>query len=119
MKKIIFSLVISILAFPNISFAHPGRTDSSGGHTCRTNCTNWGLSSGEYHYHRSKGVPQAKEPVTSTYGENGTGYTTPAPEYKIPVSNVNTPTSTINTIPAPTTQPEKKTWINRFFSWLF
>lgn len=35
----------------NITFAHPGNTDSSGGHTCRTNCGNWGLNYGEYHYH--------------------------------------------------------------------
>jgi hypothetical protein len=85
MKKIILSLIVSGLIIPSISFAHPGRTDSSGGHTCRTNCANWGLSNGEYHYHRSKGVPQAKEPVTSTYGAQGTGYTTPAPEYKTPI----------------------------------
>lgn len=31
--------------------AHPGRTDSSGGHTCRTNCESWGLEYGEYHSH--------------------------------------------------------------------
>lgn len=34
--------------------AHPGNTDSSGGHTCRTNCEHWGvLNYGEYHYHDS------------------------------------------------------------------
>lgn len=31
--------------------AHPGNTDSRGGHTCRTNCPSWGLSYGQYHYH--------------------------------------------------------------------
>lgn len=31
--------------------AHPGRTDDSGGHTCRTNCDRWGVGYGEYHYH--------------------------------------------------------------------
>ncbi|MDB7986178.1 YHYH domain-containing protein [Faecalicoccus pleomorphus] len=31
--------------------AHPGRTDSSGCHTCRTNCEKWGLSYGQYHCH--------------------------------------------------------------------
>ncbi|MDZ5472700.1 YHYH domain-containing protein [Bacillus sp. 31A1R] len=31
--------------------AHPGNTDASGGHTCRTNCEEWGLNDGEYHYH--------------------------------------------------------------------
>ncbi|WP_420178341.1 copper amine oxidase N-terminal domain-containing protein [Ornithinibacillus scapharcae] len=33
--------------------AHPGRTDSNGGHYCWTNCSKWGLSYGEYHYHNS------------------------------------------------------------------
>lgn len=118
MKKVIFSLIISVLIIPSISFAHPGRTDSSGGHTCRTNCASWGLSTGEYHYHRSKGVPQAKEPVRSIRNENGVGKTVPAPEYKTPASNtVNT--STINTTSTPTTQVEKKSWIGRFFSWIF
>ncbi|MEX2029300.1 MAG: YHYH domain-containing protein [Candidatus Paceibacterota bacterium] len=106
MKKIILSLIISAIIVPSISFAHPGRTDSSGGHTCRTNCADWGLSTGEYHYHRSKGVPQAQEPIKSTYGEQGTGFTTPAPEYKIPANNVITPPSIINTIPTPA--PEYK-----------
>lgn len=31
--------------------AHPGRTDSSGCHTCRTNCPKWGLRYGQYHCH--------------------------------------------------------------------
>jgi hypothetical protein len=44
------SLVIISLA-PLPIYAHPGRTDSSGGHTCRTNCASWGLGQGEYHSH--------------------------------------------------------------------
>lgn len=31
--------------------AHPGRTDSNGGHYCWTNCERWGYEYGEYHYH--------------------------------------------------------------------
>lgn len=31
--------------------AHPGNTDSSGGHYCWTDCEYWGYSYGEYHYH--------------------------------------------------------------------
>lgn len=42
---------------PSVSLAHPGNTDSSGCHTCRTNCPSWGLSYGEYHCHNSR-VPQ-------------------------------------------------------------
>lgn len=70
--------------------AHPGRTDSSGCHTCKTNCLSWGLSNGEYHCHNAKiSAPQPKEPIKSVYGEDGTGYTKPAPEYKALQDNIN------------------------------
>lgn len=45
-------LAILILARP--ALAHPGNTDTYGCHTCRTNCTSWGLSYGEYHCHNPK-----------------------------------------------------------------
>lgn len=77
-------LFFSVSFEPMVVFAHPGRTDSSGCHTCRTNCPNWGLSYGEYHCHRSKGLPQPKEPIKSHLNKNGAGYTEPAPEYKVP-----------------------------------
>jgi hypothetical protein len=71
--------------FPFLSAsAHPGNTDSSGCHTCRTNCSDWGLSYGEYHCHNNKGYSQPEYPVTSTYGSGGTGYTSPAPNYAYP-----------------------------------
>lgn len=38
-----FLLIILFVLFPLVSFAHPGHTDSKGGHTDR--------STGEYHYH--------------------------------------------------------------------
>jgi hypothetical protein len=118
MKKLTLILIVITLIVPNISLAHPGRTDSSGCHTCRTNCSNWGLSTGEYHCHRSKGVTQPVEPIRSIRNEGGIGTTVPAPEYKIPDNNtVNT--STINTTSVPSTQTEKKSWIVRFFNWLF
>jgi len=116
MKKILLTLIILILIIPSVSFAHPGRTDSSGGHTCRTNCPSWGLSSGEYHYHRSKGLPQAKEPVRSIRNKDGIGKTVPAPEYKTPISNVNT---SVNVVSPPQAQTEKPGAIKRFFNWLF
>lgn len=40
-----------ILSVCGTTYAHPGRTDSSGGHTCYTNCEYYGLEYGEYHYH--------------------------------------------------------------------
>lgn len=52
LKPIIISLFIAtLLAYAPLSLAHPGRTDSSGCHTCRTDCASWGLSDGEYHCH--------------------------------------------------------------------
>lgn len=55
MRKV-FYLSLSMLCclallLPSITNAHPGRTDSNGGHTCYTNCEKWGLEYGEYHYH--------------------------------------------------------------------
>ncbi len=54
MKKIILTLIAVALIAPSVTFAHPGRTDKKGGHTCKTNCTKWGLSYGQYHYHNKK-----------------------------------------------------------------
>lgn len=83
-----FLLVFLILGFTfsivNPILAHPGNTDKYGCHTCRTNCAKWGLSQGEYHCHRAKALSQPIEPVKSHKVEGGAGYTTPAPEYKIP-----------------------------------
>lgn len=79
--------------------AHPGRTDGSGCHICRTNCTSWGLSYGEYHCHRTKALPQPLEPIKSHKVEGGTGYTTPASEYKIPKTD-NSINTTSNVKPS-------------------
>ena len=50
--------VVFIFAGTTDVLAHPGRTDSSGGHTCRTNCPSWGRSYGEYHTHGSTQTPR-------------------------------------------------------------
>lgn len=85
MKKwlVVFSWFIIALGISEIASAHPGRTDASGCHTCRTNCPKWGLNTGEYHCHNAKALPQPEEPIKSHYSETG-GYTEPAPEYKVP-----------------------------------
>lgn len=54
-RKIAILLPIILFSVATSSFAHPGRTDSNGGHTCRTNCEKWGLEYGEYHYHNGGG----------------------------------------------------------------
>jgi hypothetical protein len=50
-KKVLSILITIWILVVNPVLAHPGNTDSSGGHTCRTNCEQWGLNYGEYHYH--------------------------------------------------------------------
>jgi hypothetical protein len=44
-------MLIMLFASTSIVAAHPGRQNSDGGHVCRTNCPDWGLDYGEYHYH--------------------------------------------------------------------
>ncbi|MCE5173343.1 MBL fold metallo-hydrolase [Paenibacillus profundus] len=50
---LVLTLIVAIL--PASAIAHPGKTDANGGHTCRTNCQQWGLTDGEYHYHNKDG----------------------------------------------------------------
>ena len=118
MKKIIPSLIIASLIIPFISFAHSGRTDSYGCHTCRTNCSSWGLSTGEYHCHNSKGITQPKEPIKSIKNENGVGKTILAPEYKIPTNNITNTITGTNLISSQI-KTEKPSLLKRFFNWLF
>lgn len=44
-------MIMIVVLSPLYVEAHPGRTDSNGCHTCRTNCAKWGLSYGQYHCH--------------------------------------------------------------------
>ena len=108
MKKaqgLLFALIL--LAAPFTASAHPGNTDSSGCHTCRTNCPKWGLSTGEYHCHRSKGVPQPLEPIRSHVD----GTTELWPDYKNPSTGTKTtPTPTV-TIPQTSSVPTSATVI--------
>ncbi len=84
------SIVLIIIAFlfiPTVTSAHPGNTDVYGCHTCRTNCPKWGLSTGEYHCHRAKTLPQPEEPIRS----HNNGTTELWPEYKKSVTPVAVP----------------------------
>jgi hypothetical protein len=65
---LIILLTIFFLVLPiHLSVeAHPGRTDSSGSHTCRTNCESWGLGYGEYHYHGGGGSSGGSTESTNT-----------------------------------------------------
>lgn len=47
----IFTLLFTLFLSPIDVLAHSGNTDSNGGHVCRTNCEQYGLEYGQYHYH--------------------------------------------------------------------
>ena len=51
----LFTFIFTLFLATEPTQAHSGRTDGSGGHTCRTNCEQYGLSYGEYHYHGGRG----------------------------------------------------------------
>lgn len=54
MNKFLIFLVALVIfggVFTGFTYAHPGRTDRYGWHTCRTNCAKWWLKYGQYHYH--------------------------------------------------------------------
>ncbi|TQR47070.1 copper amine oxidase N-terminal domain-containing protein [Paenibacillus popilliae] len=57
--------IVAMTTFSSISIAHPGRTDSNGGHTCRTKCEKWGLEYGEYHYHNGGSKSSSKKSSSS------------------------------------------------------
>ncbi len=96
-----FGLGIFLFSFPILASAHPGNTDATGCHTCRTNCPKWGLSTGEYHCHNAKALPQPEEPVRSHFNESG-GTTEPWPAYKntstVPSETVSVPKTSGMTI---------------------
>lgn len=100
MKKLITVLSLSMVFFPAITFAHPGRTDAYGCHTCHTNCAKWGLADEEYHCHNAKALPQPLPPVTS----HSNGVTEPAPQYAKPAVQ-----PVVQTAPKTVTKPAVKT----------
>ena len=91
-KRIIFTLtlIILLITFPMVSFAHSGRTDSSGGHHDNKNKS--GL--GSYHYHHGMSAhlhPNGVCPY-SVGGSSSQSTTTPKPTPKpsIKVNNIST-----------------------------
>ena len=55
MKTLCLALLIFIS--PVVALAHPGKTDSVGGHKCYKGCEKWELLFGEYHLHDKYGKP--------------------------------------------------------------
>lgn len=62
--KLLLMVLVVALILPISANAHPGRTNASGCHTCKTNCGSWGLKKGEYHCHVEK-VKKAKTEAKS------------------------------------------------------
>src|SRR4051812_15851277 len=71
LQSFISSLCCLFLLLPSTASAHPGRTDSNGGHTCRTNCEQWGLEYGEYHYHNGGGSSSGGSSSSSDSSSSG------------------------------------------------
>lgn len=70
-EKIIMLMLSILILFTDMNvYAHPGRTDSRGCHTCRTNCEKWGLSYGQYHCHNG-----GSSTSSSSSRSNSTGTT--------------------------------------------
>lgn len=72
-KLLSVALLYLLLIMPIKVDAHPGRTDANGCHYCRTNCTKWGLSTGEYHCHNGSGSNSSSSSSynsTNSYNSN-------------------------------------------------
>lgn len=65
-KLLMFIVVTALCCFPLSVFAHPGRTDANGCHTCKTNCAKWGLYNGQYHCHNGGGSSSSSSSSSSS-----------------------------------------------------
>ncbi len=50
LTSLLLALVMLLMVFSPFALAHPGRTDSLGGHYVRK--SGWGYKVGTYHYHK-------------------------------------------------------------------
>ncbi|MCX6810076.1 MAG: thermonuclease family protein [Candidatus Berkelbacteria bacterium] len=79
-------LFACVLFFSTTVYAHPGRTDANGCHTCKTNCTEkYGLQYGEYHCHNS-GSTSSDSSGSGSSETKSTPKTTPKPSTPTPAS---------------------------------
>jgi beta-lactamase superfamily II metal-dependent hydrolase len=67
-KIVTLTVTASLLLSPLAAHAHPGGTDSNGGHHCWTNCEKWGLKYGQYHYHNGTSTNQTSSSKSTTSG---------------------------------------------------
>lgn len=72
MKKKIGVILTIIIFSTSVVFAHPGRTDSNGCHTCKTNCEKYGLKYGEYHCHDGSSSSSSSNKTTNSSSSTST-----------------------------------------------
>ena len=104
-------LFIASVVFSVSVFAHPGRTDSSGGHYNR--------STGEYHYHHGK--PEHDHEDFDGDGDLDCPYTyksspTPTPRPTVSIKTTAKPTATPS--PSPTPKPTIRSTISQLPKWV-
>lgn len=113
--RILILILVAYVSLPNSVLAHPGRTDSNGGHVCRTNCEKWGEVSGAWHSHGGgEAVPAPKTEETQKVIEiYPTAFLTSVPTRiptRIPTKQPTltvTPTLIPTETPTPTIVPTK------------
>ena len=106
-------LALVLMLGPITVQAHPGRTDASGGHTCKTDCASWGLSAGEYHKHNAGGYTNSQGQQFDKQGNNLGGSQpkpTPTPEASVPIQPPAAvkPATTVVPSPAPSPEPTQE-----------
>ena len=93
-KKVLLAVIticVSLFLINGIVLAHPGRTDSNGGHYVRK--SGWGYPVGSYHYHNggssSGGYSSGSSGSSSstTYVETKPKLTVSIPTYKVAINN--------------------------------
>lgn len=73
-KKIVFMLFLIMLLLNVKVYAHPGNTDSNGCHTCKKNCSSWGLYDGQYHCHNNTNNSNNNSSSNSNINNSSTTY---------------------------------------------
>lgn len=74
--KYLFLFSLLFVASPLLVSAHPGNTDSNGGHYCRTNYDYWGVPWNQWHSHSGSSYRSPVSVPTQNY------YTAPVSTYK-------------------------------------
>jgi len=69
-KLVLIAVALTLVPAPNTATAQPshsGDTDSSGCHTCRTNCPKYGLYYNQYHCHNPKKAIRIPASTSNSY----------------------------------------------------